>query len=593
MIPPTNLRLLCMFTAAALLAGRGVPVEPGSSTILSSAHNLSVSGPGDIRAESEADVCGFCHTTHRGGMTGPMWNRFDAPGAYIPYTSSTSKASPGQPTGASKLCLSCHDGTVALGMLRHRPGRNDDRAGRPALLSMSRGVSHIPAGPSMLGKDLSDDHPISFPYDAALAQRNGELRDPSTLHKDVKLDANGELQCTSCHHPHNNTYGDFLVMGNTRGALCLECHDPDYWSSSVHSMDTSTWSGKGRDPWPGSDYGTVRDNACANCHRTHSAGTPQRLLTFADEEQTCLVCHNGNVARHDLEREVRKRSAHNVFARANIHDPAENVADSPPHVECVDCHNPHAVQPSSGGGTGLSGTLTGVPGVSADGAVVQAIQQESELCYRCHGDFPHTSAPRIPRHEQELSIRAKFITANASFHPVESAGRNDEVPSLIQGLTEASLITCTSCHNNDQGPGAGGTGPGGPHGSIYPPILERRLELRDGRKESAQTYAMCYKCHDRESLLANESFAGHAQHVVDGRIACTTCHDPHGVQGAVHLINFNLDEVQPLDGRMEYDSSGESPTCTLRCHDVDHAALGYDASGMALPALLPLPEATP
>ena len=40
--------------------------------------------------------------------------------AYIPYSSSSLQAKPGQPTGTSKLCLSCHDGTIALGSVVSR-----------------------------------------------------------------------------------------------------------------------------------------------------------------------------------------------------------------------------------------------------------------------------------------------------------------------------------------------------------------------------------------------------------------------------------------------------------------------------------------
>ncbi|MFO1522682.1 MAG: cytochrome c3 family protein [Kiritimatiellia bacterium] len=80
----------------------------------------------------------------------------------------------------------------------------------------------------------------------------------------------------------------------------------------AHRRPTRT--GKGQNPWPASEFNNVRDNACANCHRTHTAGTPERLLTFPEQVDTRLVCHAGNVARKNIEREVRKPSAHNVLA---------------------------------------------------------------------------------------------------------------------------------------------------------------------------------------------------------------------------------------------------------------------------------------
>ncbi|MCX7016040.1 MAG: hypothetical protein NTW86_26370 [Candidatus Sumerlaeota bacterium] len=106
-------RTIALFLAALCLlnAARG-------ATIINSRHNLSVSGPGPVRALSEERVCIFCHTPHGGRADAPLWNRRDSAAAYIPYDSPTLKALPGQPTGSSKLCLSCHDGTIAMGDLR-------------------------------------------------------------------------------------------------------------------------------------------------------------------------------------------------------------------------------------------------------------------------------------------------------------------------------------------------------------------------------------------------------------------------------------------------------------------------------------------
>ena len=83
-----------------------------------SKHNLSVGGPGEIKAVSESQICIFCHTPHNARRDIPyLWNRRDQTVSYIPYQSSTLFARVGQPTGASKLCLSCHDGTIALGAI--------------------------------------------------------------------------------------------------------------------------------------------------------------------------------------------------------------------------------------------------------------------------------------------------------------------------------------------------------------------------------------------------------------------------------------------------------------------------------------------
>src|SRR5580765_584735 len=159
--------------ALALLS----PFTALPDTILNSKHNLSVSGPGTVKAATETEVCIFCHTPHRATGEQPLWNHAASSATYTPYSSSTLKATVGQPTGASRLCLSCHDGTVALGLVNSRG----------TTIAMQGGVTTMPSGAGNLGTDLSQTHPVSFVYDANLAVANGKLKDPSLLKDKVRL----------------------------------------------------------------------------------------------------------------------------------------------------------------------------------------------------------------------------------------------------------------------------------------------------------------------------------------------------------------------------------------------------------------------
>jgi len=539
-----------------------------AESVVNSKHNLSSTGPGEIKAAAESDVCIFCHTPHGASSEAPLWNRFSSGATYIPYSSSTAKATIGQPTGASKLCLSCHDGTVALGMVRSRP----------APIKIQGDVTVLQRGTATLGTDLADDHPVSFVYDSLLASaHNGELRDPSTLTGPVRLDKNGQVQCTSCHDPHNNQYGKFLVENNFGSALCVKCHSPAQWSESVHHISAATWNGQGVNPWPHTKDTTVAANACENCHTPHNAGTKPRLLNFTLEEQNCLSCHNGNVAAKNIQNEFNKFSIHPIATSTGIHDPAEDPLNPPRHVSCVDCHNPHAAKSAVAAAANSSGALAGVKGVTAAGSVVNPLSREYELCFRCHGDSLDRGPARVPRDKVETNTRLEFNPANASFHPIEAPGKNPNVPSLIAPLTMSSIIYCTDCHNNNQGPSTGGSGPKGPHGSVYEPLLERQLLLTDFSAEATSSYALCYKCHSRESILADQSFNGHKRHIVDDQASCTTCHDPHGVQSVTHLINFNRQYVAPSSkGQIQFMNTGTfRGNCSLSCHGKDHDALPY------------------
>ena len=551
-----------------LLAWQINPIARAGS-IITTKHNLAVGGPGSVKAATETQICIFCHTPHNGTKDAPLWNRSSSGQTYATYTSSTAKAHPGQPTGDSKLCLSCHDGTIALGTVHSRP----------AGIALQGGTTVLPAGAARLGTDLSDDHPISFTYDAALASANGQLRPPSALTGSVHLDGSGQLQCTSCHDAHNNQFGKFLTVSNTASALCVTCHDQTYWSATQHRNSTKTWNGVGTNPWPHTTNATVQANGCENCHRPHTAGNKAQLLNFAGEESNCLTCHSGTVAAKNLQPEFSKTSVHAVAATTGVHDPMEDAVNSPRHVECVDCHNPHAAKSQAASAPAASGDLAGVRGVSLAGTAVNPLANQFELCFRCHGDSANRGPARVARVTPQTNTRLEFQASNASFHPIAAAGKNPNGPSLIAPLTTASRIYCTDCHNNNQGPGAGGVGPNGPHGSTFVPLLERRLELTDNQPESAAIYAMCYKCHSRTSILSDQSFRYHNKHIVDIRTACTTCHDSHGVSGTPHLVNFNTTYVTKSTQRNSgptYNSTGTNRgNCTLKCHGTDHNPFTY------------------
>jgi predicted CXXCH cytochrome family protein len=535
-----------------------------ADSVVESKHNLSIGGPGTILASVETDVCIFCHTPHNASAEAPLWNRFSSGSIYSPYYSSTAIASPGQPGGASKLCLSCHDGTVALGMVRSRSGE-----------IAFPGDGNIPAGSTNIGTDLTDDHPISFVYSQSLYLQHEELMDPALLIGEVGLDKDGQLQCTSCHDPHDNQFGKFLVMANQNSALCGACHNPTGWTDSIHRTATAVWNGNTPDPWPHTDELTVAANSCENCHSPHAAETPQRLIVFAPEEYGCLSCHNGNVAVQNLDTEFTKSSVHPVGA-TEVHDPTEDGVNPVRHVECTDCHNPH--EATVGGPTlpYASGALKGVRGVGSAGNMLADVSFEYELCFRCHADSIDRGSSLVSRQHVQTNTRLEFGLTSASHHAILGPGRNPDVPSLLSPYTTESVLTCTSCHNNNTGPAAGGSGPNGPHGSVYRPLLERRLLLIDGRRESQANYALCYKCHSRTSILDDRSFSEHKKHL-EANTACATCHDPHGVENNSHLINFNLQVVSPSSsGRLEYIDTGRyRGSCFLRCHGENHDPFSY------------------
>ncbi len=536
--------------------------------IASTPHNLSTSGTGAFRAVDESRICIFCHTPHNARDDVPfLWNREDQTTNYIPYQSTTLVAAVGQPTGASRLCLGCHDGTIALGAVLDREQE----------IAFAGGVRLLPGtSPALMGTDLSDDHPISLIYDSQLAQTRGELVDPALLPPQVKVDDTSQLQCTACHNPHNNDLGKFLVMTNTFGRLCNTCHQLIGWNAASHAVSDAQWNGQGVDPWPNSELATVAENACISCHRPHTAPRPQRILNQRFEEDTCLACHNGNVAQTNIEVLLTRPSRHPVQATVDVHDAAENfaVGTISNHVECVDCHNPHQANgvPSPGAPL-VSGRNTGVTGIDLAGLQVDPAPDLYQICFKCHADNNVIAVLNITRQILQLNTRLEFNPGNPSYHPVAAPGVNPDVPSLIPPLTTASLIFCTDCHNNSDP-----AGPRGPHGSDFAPLLELNYVTADNTAESAAAYALCYNCHSRASILGNDSFSLHNFHIVGQNAPCSACHDPHGISNTqgnavnnTHLINFDITIVAPNGGTLAFVDQGRfTGNCTLLCHGEGH-----------------------
>jgi predicted CXXCH cytochrome family protein len=535
-----------------------------SQSVVNSVHNLSVTGPGSVKATSETEVCIFCHTPHNSKPSGPLWNREDPGATYVLYYSSTLQAVPGQPDGSSVLCLSCHDGTIALGNV----------VSRPADITFASGITKMPGGKTNLTTDLSDDHPVSFIYNSALTASDGQLKDPAAISYPVTLEK-GKVQCTSCHDPHSNLYPDFLVASTQFSGLCFKCHDRNYWGQSSHNTSTKAWTGTGTNPWQHTTYTTVSENGCENCHSPHNAGGKLRLMNYLAEESNCLNCHDGNVAGKNIKTQFSKIYIHNVYGYNLSHDANEAALSSTIHVECVDCHNPHASRVLVSSAPAANGYITGVMGINQTGNPVDPIQYQYELCYRCHADSPNKPASRTTRQVEQNNVRLEFDLSGPSFHPVVGPGKNPDSPSLIgPTYTELSVIYCTDCHASN---GAGA--PSGPHGSIYPGILKYRYDKADNTPESASAYELCYSCHSRTSILSNVSFTRHNLHINDERTPCNVCHDPHGItasQGNAinnsHLINFDRSIVSADGtGALRFVSTGlNSGYCLLRCHGATH-----------------------
>jgi predicted CXXCH cytochrome family protein len=175
------------------------------ATIAGTAHDLSGRGWGTDQ------ICAFCHAPHNNkNVAGDLlWNHAASVAAsFTAYSSSTLSATVGQPSATSKACLSCHDGVTAI----------DSYGARTT-------GSNLMTGLHAVGTDLSNDHPVSFAYNAALVTLDPGLNSPAVANLPLYGTGKDQLECSTCHNVHSNAAGSFLRLANTGSALCLKCHN--------------------------------------------------------------------------------------------------------------------------------------------------------------------------------------------------------------------------------------------------------------------------------------------------------------------------------------------------------------------------------
>jgi len=350
----------------------------------------------------------------------------------------------------------------------------------------------------------------------------------------------------------------YLGLAGADQNFCWYCHeninfDPMYWGgtgfwkfyqgqaiyeASSHFISNNMKSpGYGASqPWPRTDRtSNILSGHCLNCHTPHgimetpgseydttavptsptnyhlaanNASVSQDYLIprqlIAWEEALCQNCHDSDgPARTDIKSALARRfsggSGHPVqdTAMAGKHTASEDVLNLSRHVECYDCHNPHAATGDGSGGTiGTSdfNRLAGQSFIQCDGSDCSGIETSPgslgrdpyvhEVCLRCHGDSydcvmsyraegaslgTEGCTPLATRHRGNESSsgvnlqlgnsnkRVEFDPAtimgtehgadatkvNSSFHPVAVPGRNTSIQ-LCNQLKTAFSLSCAN-----------------------------------------------------------------------------------------------------------------------------------------------------
>jgi predicted CXXCH cytochrome family protein len=525
------MKRLLLISIVLMFGTRAYGQTPVNGDVLGS-HNLSASGTGPVKGSG--DPCLFCHAPHSGvqSTNSALWSQTLSTQVYSTYSSTSLKNSPQQPLlgNSSSLCLSCHDGTVAVGQTQ------------PYGTQMMTG--NMKAA-DQFGTNLQGSHPFSVKL--PMVDAPDLVSSLTTTHttadplKAVNL-VNSNVECTSCHTPHAQAVDqfsqNFLVRDGANGQLCLSCHEVNartvggqnnplqQWTTSIHAQAGNKIS---NGPVLGS-YTNVGQNACISCHMPHNSLAGPKLLrgpgtsgtgstagaapnaatnaaaTMDSATQSCMTCHNGgsniSPAIPNVYAEFAK-VGHPYPSGSNTHDSGEAaLLNNNRHATCVDCHNPHASSVVSSFTSnpppllrGSQALVTGVSGTDGTSALSPAINQY-ENCLRCHGISSGKQSLPVYGYMpiwavsggDPLNVISQMTMTATSSHPLMH-DRSSALPqpSLLpymwnldgrtQGRVMGIRLNCTDCHNSDDNREFGGTGPNGPHGSTFLHILERRYEF--------------------------------------------------------------------------------------------------------------------
>ena len=423
-------------------------------------------------ATSESQICAFCHTPH--GATpeqkAPLWNRQLSSATYTLYNSnpvagtSLDATDLGNPSGKSKLCLSCHDGTIALGAVNVLNRQQNPQVGMTGTSGLNPGT--IPEGlgrdtgfTRRLGVDLTNDHPISFTFDSAQAARDGELYDPAQV-----TQLRERVPGTGPALPE----GNFLPLerdatGAGPKVECISCHDPHV-----------------RSDVPGENIKFLRVNR-------FQQQTPLDGSFDKDTDIICLGCHNKAGW-------VGSAHANPAVGDERYQDAAADLREFPRNLRvwqaaCLNCHDPHTVQGARRilrEGTDSTLKVDPVTGGKYKQGGNAAVEQ---VCYACHSN-------------SNLSDTAQTLQGQVN----PDSDTNFEVPDIKTDFT--TMLRHMPIASTDQLAGtevhAIGTGTGAQGAQRGKDFVEDPANL--GKGNLTNRHAECTDCHNPHRVMKNRLF---------------------------------------------------------------------------------------
>ncbi len=485
-----------------------IECHKGETTILDTDHDLNISGRSEKNVQGktviEDGACSACHLMHNG--TGPkIWSRKIPPEI--------------EKEGIiAKLCKTCHI--------------KGQMAEKKAITKYSH-----PTDRSIKLVDKTTRYPL---YDS-FGQRyfNKPLLEALKTGKDIEkyYNTSGLVTCGTCHDVHlwNYKNPDDRPKSNIEGTglnsflrgtkdntsnFCKDCHEDKFKiEKTEHDMAVVEKDIVKKDI-VNSQGKTIRDEGiCSACHLIHNGNGlymwARENIPDGDSVMTliCTGCHNrgqmgekkstGNHS-HPCDSPItdwRVSPTLPLYIRGRK-DPDGNIA-------CSTCHNSHVWEPI---------IQDYGPGKNTDGTVLNSFlripnDRKSALCGNCH-------------FENVLIVGTK--------HDLNLTAPKEK---NVAGETVAESGPCGSCHLT--------------HNALEVKLWSKVPGKIEGATEEKDLLtALCKSCHTKGGLAEKKEIIGYNHPInikqieaglptslplydemgkkkFDGKITCSTCHDPH------------------------------------------------------------------
>jgi len=254
---------------------------------------------------------------------------------------------------------------------------------------------------------------------------------------------------------------------------------------------------------------------------------------------------------------------------------------------------------------------------SSDDADIPYSRSGADTCLACHGNDVVNPIFKT-RHGVPTDSRSPFGQGQLQCEACHGPGgthagrvrRGQERPSVIRFTTDSATSVetqngmCLGCHEAD----AGLAWHGGPHDDNEVSCAGCH-QLHTADDPVLRTSTQAEKCYDCHAFRKSDSLKAYSHPLREGKMACTSCHSPHGATTELQLVRQTVNDTcfqchaekrgpylwehapvaedcttchNPHGSNQPGMLAQRAPLLCQSCHSQSgHPSIAYDADGLA------------